>query len=208
MKNKILDKIINIIQSYYNYDEIKIKEIRYGLESIYLTIVKIIVVIILSIIIHAFNELCLFFLFYGILRATGFGLHAKNSIECWIFTLLFFTLFPVLIKYLVINNNYLLIASILLLPLIIIFAPADTEKRPLINKKKRTIYKILTTITTLIYIFIIYYYKNIYISKALFFSILLESLLVLPISYRLLSLQYNNYKRYKKGGKKWNYLLL
>jgi len=202
MKNKILDKIINIIQSYYNYDEIKIKEIRYGLESIYLTIVKIIVVIILSIIIHVFKELCLFFLFYGILRATGFGLHAKNSIECWFFTLLFFTLFPFLIKHLVINNNYLLVGSILLLPLIIIFSPADTEKRPLINEKKRKLYKILTTITTLIYILIIYFYKNIYISKTLFFSILLESLLVLPISYRLLKLQYNNYKRYKKGGLK------
>ena len=202
MKNIIIDKIINLIQSYYHYDDIKIKEIRYGLESIYLTILKLIIVIILSLIIHVFKELCLFFLLYGILRATGFGLHAKNSIECWIFTLLFFTSFPFLIKHLIINNNYLLIGSIILLPLIIKYAPADTEKRPLINKKKRNIYKIITAFTTIIYILIIYFHKNVYISKAMFFSILFESLLVLPISYRLLGLQYNNYKRYKKGGKK------
>lgn len=202
MKNKVVNKIINIIQKYYNYDEIKIKEIRYGLESIYLTIVKLIVIIILSIIIHTFKELCLFMLCYGILRATGFGLHAKNSLECWIFSIVLFVLFPFLIKTLTINNIYFLAGSILLLPLIIIYAPADTEKRPLINKKKRITYKVITSIITIIYIFIIYFKNNIYISKILFFSILLESLLVLPISYRLLGLKYDNYKRYKKGGKK------
>ena len=202
MKDIVINKIINIIQKYYNYDEVKIKEIRYGLESIYLTILKLVVVIFLSIIIHFFKELCLFFLFYSILRSTGFGLHAKNSIQCWIFTILFFTLFPYLIKNLIINNNYLLIGSIILLPLIIIYAPADTEKRPLINPKKRTIYKIVTSILVLIYIIVIFFFKNIYYSKALFFSILMETLLVLPISYKLLDLKYNNYKRYKKGGKK------
>ena len=202
MKDKVLDKTINIIQKYYNYDNIKIKEIRYGLESIYLTVVKIVAIILLSIFIHTFKELCLFFVFYGLLRATGFGLHAKNSIECWILSILLFELFPYLTKYWITNNLYLLIGSVILLPLIIIYAPADTEKRPLINPKKRKIYKIITSIITIIYILIIYFNKNIYISKLLFFSILLETLLVLPISYRLLGLKYDNYKRYKKGGTK------
>ena len=202
MNDKVLDKTINIIQKYYNYDNIKIKEIRYGLESIYLTVVKIVAIILLSIFIHTFKELCLFFVFYGLLRATGFGLHAKNSIECWILSILLFELFPYLTKYWITNNLYLLIGSVILLPLIIIYAPADTEKRPLINPKKRKIYKIITSIITIIYILIIYFNKNIYISKLLFFSILLETLLVLPISYRLLGLKYDNYKRYKKGGTK------
>lgn len=202
MKDKVLDKTINIIQKYYNYDNIKIKEIRYGLESIYLTVVKIVAIILLSIFIHTFKELCLFFMFYGMIRATGFGLHAKNSIECWILSILLFELFPYLTKYWITNNLYLLVGSVILLPLLIIYAPADTEKRPLINPKKRKIYKIITSIITIIYILIIYFNKNIYISKLLFFSILLETLLVLPISYRLLGLKYDNYKRYKKGGTK------
>ena len=50
MKNILLDSIINNIKKYYNYDEVKLKEIRYGLESLYLSLTKIIVVIILSII--------------------------------------------------------------------------------------------------------------------------------------------------------------
>ena len=200
MKNIIINKIINIIKKYYNYDDTKLNEIKYGLESIYLTIVKLIVIVILSIFIHTFKELCLFFLFYSILRSTGFGLHAKNSIQCWIFSILFFTVFPYLIKHLIIDNIYLFCGSILLLPLIMIYAPADTEKRPLINSKKRNIYKCITSVSVLIYIFVIYYYRDIYYSKVLFFSIFMETLLVLPISYKLLKLKYNNYKRYKKGG--------
>ena len=202
MKSRIIDKIISIIQRYYDYDEIKIKEIRYGLESIYLTIVKLLVITIISIFTHTFKELCLLFLFYGLLRTTGFGLHAKNSLECWIFTLLLFFIIPYAIKNLVIDNIYLLIISIILLPLIIIYAPADTEKRPLINSKKRKIYKIITSTISIVYILIIYFYKNLYVSKILCFSILLETLLVLPISYKLLGLKYNNFKRYKKGGTK------
>ncbi len=202
MKDVVINKIIEIIQKNYHYDDIKIKEIKYGLESIYLTIVKLIVIIILSIFIHAFKELCLFFMGYGLLRSTGFGLHAKKSWECWIFSIIIFLLIPYLIKTLQINNNYLLIGSLLLLPLIIIYAPSDTEKRPLIHKNKRIIYKTITSTITLIYILIIIFMKNIYYSKLLFFSILLETILVLPISYKLLGLKYNNYKRYKKGGTK------
>ena len=43
---------------------------------------------------------------------------------------------------------------------------------------------------------------NDYINKLLFFSILIESILVLPITYKLLGVKYKNYMNYKKGGKK------
>lgn len=196
MKNLLLDYIINNIEKQYNYDDVKLKEIRYGLESLYLSIFKLLIIIIISIFIHTTNYLCLLFLTYGILRLTGFGLHTKNSIECWIFSITMFTLFPMLIKCLNINNYFYYIGSIILLILIIIYAPADTEKRPLIHKKKRLIYKLITSLITIIYISIIIICKNIIIKKLLFFSILLEVLLILPISYKLLGLKYNNYLLY------------
>jgi len=202
MKEVIINKTINTIKKYYNYDETKLLEIRYGLESLYLSIIKIVVIVLISIITHTIKELCLLFLFYGILRLTGFGLHAKKSIHCWIYSIAIFNGFPLLIKCLNIENNYLLISTIILLPFLSIYAPADTEKRPLINKKKRIVYKVVTIIISIIYISIIFIKKDIYLSKILFFSIFLETLLVLPISYKLLGLKYNNYKRYKKGGTK------
>jgi accessory gene regulator protein AgrB len=41
--------------------------------------------------------------------------------------------------------------------------------------------------------------KNSYISNALIFSIWVEAVLILPISYKLLNLPYDNYLNYKKG---------
>ncbi len=196
MKSKIINSIINIIQKYYNYDEKKIKEIRYGLESIYLSLFKLIIVLIISTIIHTLKELCIFILLYGVLRLTAFGLHTKNSIQCWILSIITFTLIPYLIKTTTIDKNVMLISCLLLLILIIVFAPADTEKRPLINKNKRLIFKILSTIISIIYIYLIYINHN--YKYYLFFSLLLETILILPITYKLLGLKYNNYKSYKR----------
>ena len=45
MKNKILDFLMENIKKNYNYNETKLKEIRYGLESLYLSIFKFIIII-------------------------------------------------------------------------------------------------------------------------------------------------------------------
>lgn len=200
MKDKVVNIIMNNISKYYSYDDIKLKEIRYGIESIYLTITKTIIVIIISTFMKTTKELLLFMLFYGILRLTAFGLHAKKAWHCWVLSLFLFALIPYLIKILTISHLLYTVLFFFILILFIIYAPADTEKRPLIHKNKRTFYKILTCIITIIY-YIISNFSNNIINNALLFSCLMQVLMILPISYNLLGLKYNNYKSYsKKGG--------
>ena len=69
MKALIIDSIMKNISNNYNYDKVKLSEIRYGLETLYLTITKTIVVIIISLIIGTIKELLWFMLFYGIRKA-------------------------------------------------------------------------------------------------------------------------------------------
>ena len=202
MKNLILNSIIRNIKKYYSYDEIKIKEIRYGLESLYVSITKIIVIFIISYFINTVSDLLLLFLTFGILRITGFGVHAKKSIHCWFTSIPLFVIVPYIIKNIYINDCLIIILSVISIILLAIYAPADTEKRPLINSKKRIVYKVLTIIISIIYYIIIIYSQKNYINKLLFFSILIESILVLPITYKLLGVKYKNYMNYKKGGKK------
>ena len=90
------------------------------------------------------------------------------------------------------------ILSVLFLVILAIYAPADTEKRPIYNKKKRNIYKLLTIIISTIYVLFIIFSKNIYMKNILFYSLLNQVILILPITYKLFGVQYNNYK--KKGG--------
>ena len=203
MKDILIEKTILNINKYYQFDDIKMKEIKYGIETFYMTIFKLIIIIIISFIFNTSKELFLLLLAYGLLRLTGFGLHAKNSILCWVLSIATFSLLPYLIKTIQYFTNAYYFLAIVFVILISVFAPSDTIKRPLINKKKRIVFKIITTITSTIYLIIIFTTKSIYIKKLLFYSLLLELLLINPISYKLLGLSYNNYKLYKKKGGKY-----
>lgn len=208
MRSKIINSIMNQIKIYNNFDDIKLQEIKYGLETVYLTIIKTIVFILLAILLKTIKGLLLFMLFYGIIRLTGFGVHAKKSIHCWISSILIFLIIPILIKYITINNYILYIISLISITILAIYAPADTPKRPLINKKKRIIYKILTILISIGYLITITIIEDKLIINSLFYSLLLECFLVTPLIYKLFGVSYKNYKNYKrKENKKWNYLL-
>lgn len=201
MKELVVNSIMNNITKYYDYDNTKINEIKYGIESLYLTISKTIIIFIISILINMTKELILLFTFYSLIRLTGFGVHAKKSWHCWVTSITMFILIPLLIKYVTLNQELIIISYIVFTLLLIKYAPADTEKRPLINKKKRIIYKVLTitlAITYLIYSLI--YKDNTIIINTLYFSVLLEVILILPCTYKLFGVKYNNYKNYKKKG--------
>lgn len=201
MKELVVNGIMNNITKYYDYDNTKINEIKYGIESLYLTITKTIIIFILSIILNITKELMLLFVFYSLIRLTGFGVHAKKSWHCWVSSLTIFVLIPILIKYVTLNEKLIIISYTIFTLLLLMYAPADTEKRPLIKKNKRILYKVLTIIITISYlIYSIIYKENTMIINTLYFSILLEVILILPCTYKLFGVKYNNYKNYKKKG--------
>ena len=173
MKEALINKTMSNINKYYKYDNVKLNEIRYGLETFYITIFKLIVLFLISFFIHTTKELCLLFLFYGLLRLTGFGLHANKSIICWILSIMIFSVIPFIIKNVTFFPSVLYIVSLILTILIIVYAPADTKKRPLISKKKRLVFKVLSSITAIIYTLMIYFIKIIYYKYLLLFSLLL-----------------------------------
>ena len=63
MRSKIINSIMEQIKKYNDFDDIKLQEIKYGLETVYLTIVKTIVFIILAILLKTIKVLLLFMLF-------------------------------------------------------------------------------------------------------------------------------------------------
>lgn len=198
MKELIISKAMDHVKKTGNYSEAKLAEIKYGLSTLYINITKTIVIFTIDYFLGIIKELLLILLFYGLLRLTGFGLHAKKSWQCWIGSLLTFILLPFLVKILTINFYVRLIISILSIITILIYAPADTEKRPLIRKNKRIIFKILCTITATALTVYSLYTKNILLQNSIFFSLILECLMINPLSYKIFRLKYANYKNYKK----------
>lgn len=198
MKKLIINKCMELVTT-YNKDlsQRDIDKIKYGLEGLYLTITKLIFIIIVSIILGIWKETLLLIIIFNGIRLTGFGVHAKRSIDCLISSTLFFILFPIICIKLTIP---LIVKVILFIPLTVligIFAPADTEKRPLINKKKRKIYKMLSIMISIIYMTIAIVIKNNTLSNCFIFAIVIQIIIMLPITYKIFGVSYNNYKTYE-----------
>ena len=198
MKKLIINKCMELVTT-YNKDlsQRDIDKIKYGLEGLYLTITKLIFIIIISIILGIWKETLLLILIFNGIRLTAFGVHAKRSIDCLISSTLFFILFPIICIKLSIP---LIVKVILFIPLTVligIFAPADTEKRPLINKKKRKIYKMLSIMISIIYMTIAIVIKDNTLSNCFIFAIVIQIIIMLPITYKIFGVSYNNYKTYE-----------
>ena len=198
MKKLIINKCMELVTT-YNKDlsQRDIDKIKYGLEGLYLTITKLIFIIIVSIILGIWKETLLLILIFNGIRLTAFGVHAKRSIDCLISSTLFFILFPIICIKLTIPLIVKIILFIPLTVLIGIFAPADTEKRPIINKKKRKIYKILSIIISIIYMTIAIVIKDNTLSNCFIFAIVIQIIIMLPITYKIFGVSYNNYKTYE-----------
>lgn len=198
MKKKFIDFCLSIITE-YNKDLSKkeIDKMKYGLEGLYLTITKLIIIFIIALILGILKEVVLLILIFNGIRLTAFGVHAKRSIDCLISSILFFIIFPILC----INFNIpIIVKEFLFIPLVIligIYAPSDTEKRPLKNKKKRITFKILSVIISVIYMILSLIIKDNTISNCFMFSLVIQIIIMLPITYKIFGVSYNNYKKYE-----------
>lgn len=198
MKNKFLNYAINTINiNNPSYNDTKLAEIRYGLEGIYLSITKLIIIFLLAILLNILKEMIFMLIIFNILRTTGFGLHATKSWICLVSSSVIFLGGPLLAKIIIINNLLKTILSITSVILIYKYAPADTKKRPLIKEKKRNIYKFITTIKCIILNIFIIFIKNNIITNLIILGIYAEVIVILPKTYKLFNMSYGNYKNYK-----------
>ena len=196
MKDLLVNSIMTNITKYNNYNESKLKIIKYGLETLYLQITKLVVIFAIAIILGYIGTLLKLMAFYTIMRFFAFGVHAKKSLDCWIGSLIIFTLIPYLCETIIIPIKLKVIICFFCILLLVIYAPADTEKRPLIHKNKRIIYKVISTITSIVYVILIIKINNEILNNCILFGLCLSVFTILPITYKIFGVRYNNYKYY------------
>lgn len=193
MKDRFLNSSISFITSYKQYSKKDIEKLRYGLEGIYLTIYKLFIILIISLILGILKETLIFLVLFNIIRFPAFGFHANTSLECLIISSILILGIPFLFLNLYIPLYVKIIISIICLICYILYAPADTVKRPLPNKKKRIIRKICSIICCLIYIGLMIVFKNSYINNLFLSAIIVETILIIPITYKIFRQSYRNY---------------
>lgn len=198
MKERFINSSLAFIMKYQECDDLKIKKLKYGLEGIYSLIVKLSAVIIIACITQTINRTLLFLLFYAGIRTFSFGWHAKSNITCWISTITVYNIIPLLIININFSNTVGYIILTMTIISMLLWAPADTPKRPLIRNKQRKKAKIISCIIVILY-FIIYSYTDITIIKvSILYALLIQSICINPITYKITHTQFNNYKHYKK----------
>ena len=197
MKERFLKKSLEIIKNKdSSIDEEKLEEIAYGLEGLYLTFTKMLVILAVGFVLGIVKDILLLMIFYNIIRTTAFGMHAKKSIHCLIISSLFFIGGALLCKYVVIAPYVKISVAVVSLLLLIKYSPADTHKRPLINAKRRKIYKFLSVISGTVYLILIILFRDLSITNYICVGLLEAILMIHPLVYRMFQLPYSNYKNY------------
>ena len=196
MKKIILNHWMNIIKNNKNYDNVKLAEIEYGLTAIYLTVSKLIVIALLSVLLGIFKEMIIFLLIYNVLRMPSFGIHATKSWICLITSSIIFIGLPIVCINIHLNTLTKVIIGTIGCLLMFKNSPADTKKRPIVNPKRRLTYKLISTLLAIIFVILSITIKNNFISNCLVFGLILQNVLISPFTYRIFKQPYNNYKEF------------
>lgn len=196
MKKIVVGKMMNLIENNGQYSDEKLAEIKYGLEGLYLTLSKLVVIILIAYLFGILKEVLIFLIIYNIIRTTSFGLHATKSWICLLSSTIIFIGFPIICKYISIDNNLKLIIGLILILFIYKNAPADTYKRPIVSKNRRLFFKYLSTFIAIAFVYCSILISNNFISNCFILSLLVQSLMVSPTVYKIFNLPYNNYITY------------
>ena len=191
MKEVFLKHSLQLITANKEWDEESLEKIRYGLEGIYLTIVKLVILLALAIILNIERLFLINLVFFNILRFFAFGVHARNSTQCLITSTVMFIIFPMLSTSIDFPLPVQIIIASICVLLFLLYAPADTHKRPQKNRKKRQFRKAFAVTIAIIYVLLIVMLKD--LSQIIVCILMTETIMILPITYRILGVPYKNH---------------
>ena len=196
MKEAFLNHTMNFIASNQKKLSEEDKEkLEYGLEGLYLTITKLVVIFFIALLLGFIKEFIITLIFFNIIRFPGFGFHASKSIVCLISSTFLILGLPYLFTNIEVGLTIKIVLCIISVITFIICAPADTWKRPLTNKKKRIIRKVSACSLAIIYSVLIIVFNGMEISNLLMAALLIETTLISPIMYLIFKEPYRNYKK-------------
>ena len=191
MKEVFLKHSLQLITANREWDEESLEKIRYGLEGIYLTIVKLVILLALAIILNIERLFLINLVFFNILRFFAFGVHARNSTQCLITSTVMFIIFPILSTSIDFPLPVQIIIASICVLLFLLYAPADTHKRPQKNRKKRQTRKAFAVTIAIVYVLLIIMLKD--LSQIILCSLMTETIMISPITYRILGVPYKNH---------------
>ncbi len=168
-------------------DEEKCEVVNYGIYVLLSTIVKMIILLVISYFLGVFVYCVAAMASIAVLRSFFGGVHSKTFLGCLIANSTL-VLLDVYISILSPGQNSFYINTaiyIFCFITVVLYVPADHENKPVVGKKQRARYK-LTSLTILIIHFLIssFFLKQPY-SNIMAISALISSISTLPLVYKI-----------------------
>jgi len=170
--------------------EEKLAEIDYGIAAFIANSYKMVFIFILAILLNIFKYFLIAIISFGTLRTFASGVHAKREWTCLPVSTSIFLGITYLGIIFDLNIYIINFVFILCFGAMLRYAPADTEERPIVSRKLRKKLKILSLITILVLYAIALYSLETKASSIITFAVLFESVLILPVTYRLAGSMY------------------
>lgn len=177
--------------------------IQYGLQLMIGEIPKLILLIIIAIILKIGWLVIFAYLTMLPYKIVAGGFHLKTHIGCTIGTFIVYfgnvmisknlVLQPIYFKYVVVGLVWII--SIIMISL---YAPADTVNFPILRKEERKLKKILSYVFASITLIGAIFTKDNTLSNIILINVLIESLSISKLAYKLTKNQYG-YEIYQKG---------
>lgn len=170
--------------------EQKLAEIDYGIAVFIANSYKMLLIFITAILLNIFKYFIIAFISFGLLRTFASGVHAKREWTCLPTSAIIF--FGILYLGMTIELNIYVLSIIFALCFcaMLWYAPADTEERPIASMKLRRKLRIMSCITVLVLYAAALRSLGTPVSSIIVFSILIESILILPVTYNLAGSMY------------------
>lgn len=198
MRDAIISKSLKIIKKDNpDFSDEKMEILEYGLTGFYMFVSKSIIIFSVAYFLGILKELIIFMLIYNMIRSVSFGMHASSSMACLIASSLTFLSATYISKIIVLPFWIKIIVGILSVIYVFKYSPADTEKKPIVSPKRRKVYKLLSTAIALVMVGCSIIINDNFISNCFILSLVIQTVMILPITYKIAGQHYDNYKYYQ-----------
>lgn len=182
---------------YTHKDELEVKKMAYSLETIFLTISKLVIIYLLAAILGVVTQTMVIHFAFGIVKHYSFGLHALSSAVCTVVSCVLLVIVPWALTDVGIGNGFVAITFSAVIFALYKYAPADTKARPLIGKAYRRKLKIKAVCCGVVLMTIALLVSSEPVKLLLTLGAVYQAVSILPITYKLLKRSVKNYEPYE-----------
>lgn len=183
---RVSEKLTNIIaDTLTDLTEEKLEQINYGIAIFIANLYKFVIIFVAAYLLRVFNYMLVALGSFAFLRLFAAGLHGKKEWTCLLSTISFIFGTVYLAKY--INFNLYILTLIYLIGFLAMlkYAPSDTEERPIYSKSYRKTMRALSCAAVIIlYVLALSCYGTT-TSSIITISTVMETILILPVSYKV-----------------------